>query len=45
MNIETGQVFMVVYKMTDGSKRVEYYRSDGDTWNGKPVTTQMDIGE
>ena len=43
MNVETGQVFMIVYNMTDGSKRVEYHRADGDTWNGKPVTFQMDI--
>ncbi len=45
MNVETGQVFMIVYNMTDGSKRVEYHRADGDTWNGKPVTYQMDISE
>jgi hypothetical protein len=45
MNVETGQVFMIVYKMTDGSERTEYYRSDGDIWNGKPVTVQMDISE
>jgi hypothetical protein len=43
MNVETGQVFMIVYNMADGSKRVEYHRADGDTWNGKPVTFQMDI--
>ena len=45
MNVETGQVFMIIYKMTDGSERTEYYRSDGDIWNGKPVTVQMDISE
>ncbi len=45
MNVETGQVFMIVYNMTDGSKRVEYHRADGDTWNGKPATYQMNISE
>lgn len=41
MKIETGQVFLVEYKKTDGSTVQEYYRSDGGTWSGMPATRQF----
>lgn len=43
MKIETGQVFLVEYKKTDGSTVQEYYRSDGGTWSGMPATRQFFI--
>lgn len=38
MRIETGQVFMIEYRKTDGSAQRVFYRSDGTVWEGKPVT-------
>lgn len=38
MPIEKGQIFVVDYSKPDGSVVREYYRSDGNYWNGLPVT-------
>jgi hypothetical protein len=38
MFIETGQVFVIEYTMTDGSAYREYLRSDGNEWQGIPTT-------
>jgi len=38
MAIETGQVFVIDYTMTDGTVMRLYYRADGDMWNGMPST-------
>lgn len=39
MNVQQNQVFVVVYKKTDGSIEKKCYISDGDTYNGAPSTT------
>jgi hypothetical protein len=44
VRVEAGQVFKLVYTMKDGSVITEYHRSDGDTWNGREVTNQIQIG-
>lgn len=41
MQIETGQVFVIDYTKTDGSKGRLFYRSDGHTWKGKPSTEEF----
>ncbi len=41
MVIEEGQVFVIDYLKTDGTVLREFYRSDGNTWNGAPVTEQF----
>lgn len=38
MAVETGQVFMIIYQMTDGTEMTLFYRSDGNEWNGMAVT-------
>lgn len=43
MQIETGQVFVIDYAMTDGSLLRKYYRSDGASWNGKPTTEEFTV--
>lgn len=41
MLIETGQVFVIDYTKTDGSVEREYHRSNGDVWNGRPLTEEF----
>lgn len=41
MEIETGQVYVIDYTKADGSVVREYHRSDGNTWNGFPVTEEI----
>lgn len=41
MLIETGQVFVIDYKKTDGSIKRKYYRSDGYVWNDLPSTEEF----
>lgn len=41
--IETGQVFLVVYTKTDKSVTKAYYRSDGNMWQGQPTTENFEI--
>lgn len=43
MEIETGQVFVIDYTKTDGSKVRLFYRSDGHIWQGKPSTEEFTI--
>lgn len=39
--ITAGQVFVIDYTMTDGTVERKYYRSDGNVWNGQPVTEEF----
>ncbi len=41
MAVETGQVFVIDYTMTDGSVVREYHRSDGGQWQGAPATVEF----
>ena len=41
MKVETGQIFVIDYTKADGSVVREYHRSDGNTWNGYPVTEEI----
>lgn len=41
MPVETGQVFVIAYTKTDGSVVMEYYRSDGNSWQGMPTTEEF----
>lgn len=43
MEIEMGQIFVIDYMMADGSTVREYHRSDGNTWQGLPVTEEFSI--
>ena len=43
MAVETGQVFVIDYTKTDGSVESMYFRSDGNTWQGAPVTEEFVI--
>ncbi len=43
MAIETGQIFVIDYTKTDGSIVREYHRSDGNAWQGSPVTEEFSI--
>ena len=43
MNIEPGQIYKLVYTMDDGSTFTEYHRFDGNEWQGKSITEQMDL--
>lgn len=43
MKIETGQIFMIDYTMTDGSVIRKYYRSDGHEWNGTLSTQEFTV--
>lgn len=38
MIIETGQVFVIEYEKVDGSTMTNYYRSDGNEWQGREAT-------
>ncbi len=38
MTIETGQVFIVELGRIDNSVMRQYYRSDGNSWQGRPTT-------
>lgn len=39
--VETGQVFVIDYRRSDGSAVRMYYRSDGNTWQGLPATEEF----
>ena len=39
--IETRQIFVIDYTKKDGSVTRMYYRSDGNTWDGKPSTEEF----
>lgn len=41
MQIQAGQVFIIDYVLTDGSKERQCYLSDGTIWNGRPSTVQI----
>lgn len=43
MEIQTGQIYVIDYTKTDGSVVREYHRSDGNTWQGSPVTEEFSI--
>lgn len=43
MEIETGQILVIVYTKADGSIVREYHRSDGNTWQGYLVTEEFSI--
>lgn len=43
MKIETEQIFVIDYTMTDGSVIREYYRFDGYEWNGVPTTQEFRV--
>ena len=43
MVIETGQILVVDYTKSDGSVVREYHRSDGNHWQGEPVTEEFRI--
>ena len=41
MPVEEGQVFAIDYLKNDGTKKREYYRSDGMVWNNMPSTEEF----
>lgn len=41
MKIETGQIFVIDYTLTDESVIRKYYRSDGHEWNGTLSTQEF----
>jgi len=41
MKIELNQVFIVDFKFTDSSTERLFYRSDGDYWQGTPITREF----
>ncbi len=43
MEVEAGQILIVEYTKEDGSVKREYYRSDGNTWNGLPTTDEFTV--
>lgn len=43
-DLETGQVFAVDYRKTDGTAERRYYRADGTLWEGKPATAAFTAG-
>ncbi|MPM38897.1 hypothetical protein SDC9_85528 [bioreactor metagenome] len=43
MLLDAGQVFIVDYTKTDGSRIRLFYRSDGSTWNGRPTTEEFTL--
>lgn len=43
MQIETGQVFLVVYTKSDGGTVEQYFRADGNSWRGRPTTEEFSI--
>ena len=45
MAVEEGQVFMIVYKKTDGEELTLFYRSDGNEWNGMLTTEGILVEE
>ncbi len=45
MLIETGQVFVIDYTLTDGTVKRMYYRSDGLVWDGRPATEEFTVEE
>lgn len=45
MQIGERQVFVIDYTKTDGAVIREYHRSDGNTWQGSPVTQEFTVGK
>ncbi len=45
MKIELEQVFLVKYRLKDGSDMQMYYVSRGNTWNDEPTTEQVLVPE
>ena len=43
VTVETGQVFMVELLNRAGTTETRYYRADGDSLEGRPVTTQVKV--
>ncbi len=41
--INTGQVFVIKYTKADGTIKMEYHRSDGNTWQGSLTTEEFRI--
>lgn len=42
MPVAAGQVFVIDITKTDGTLLRQYYRADGDTWQGRPTTLQIE---
>lgn len=45
MQLEKGQVFIIDYKKIEGTMIRKYYRSDGNDWNGLPITEEFTIDD
>lgn len=45
MRVQVGQVFAIDYHLSDGTVRREYLRSDGDTFEGLPATSQFTLSD
>ena len=45
MLVETGNVYVVEYETTDGEISRNYYRADGNTYQGMPTTNGVNIPE
>lgn len=45
MKIDTGQIFVIDYTMTDGSVKRTYFRSSGAKWYGAFTTEEILIGQ
>ncbi len=43
MQIEVGQIFVIIYTKSDGTVKKEYYRADGNLWKGVYVTEEFTI--
>jgi hypothetical protein len=43
MGIEKGQVFVITLMKRDGSESRMFFRADGNKWEGKPVTENIEI--
>lgn len=43
MDVEAGQILIIEYTKENGSVKREYYRSDGNTWNGMPATDEFTV--
>ena len=41
--VETGQVFVIDYTAPGGSVDRQYFRADGDIWQGQRITCQIEI--
>lgn len=43
MRVEEGQIFVIDYTKADDSVLRQYYRSDGNTWEGLPTTEEFEM--